>query len=57
LLLRRANKIYEAPRELIEKLDANSVEMKRSKVNGYAVEGKMFKEEPGNKEVNVMSPG
>jgi Fe-S oxidoreductase len=29
--LGRANKIYEAPRELIEKLDVELVEMKRSK--------------------------
>ena len=32
--LGRANEIYEAPRDLIEKLDAALVEMKRSKRNG-----------------------
>lgn len=55
--LGRANNEYEAPRALIEKLDAELVEMKRSKANGLccgAGGAQMFKEaEPGNKEVNV----
>lgn len=55
--LGRANGIYEAPRELLEKLDAELVELKRSKQNGLccgAGGAQMFKEaEPGNKEVNV----
>ncbi|MFM7234812.1 MAG: (Fe-S)-binding protein [Flavobacteriales bacterium] len=55
--LGRGNGEYEAPRVLIEKLDAELVEMKRSKANGLccgAGGAQMFKEaEPGNKEVNV----
>ena len=55
--LGRANNIYEAPRELIEKLDAELVEMKRSRRNGLccgAGGAQMFKEpEPGKKDVNV----
>lgn len=55
--LGRANKIYEAPRDLIEKLDAELVEMKRSKANGLccgAGGAQMFKDaEPGNKEINI----
>jgi Fe-S oxidoreductase len=55
--LGRANNIYEAPRELIEKLDAELVEMKRSRRNGLccgAGGAQMFKEpEKGNKDVNV----
>ncbi len=55
--LGRANDVYEAPRELIEKLDAELVEMKRCKTNGLccgAGGAQMFKEaEPGNKEINV----
>ncbi|MES2485599.1 MAG: (Fe-S)-binding protein [Bacteroidota bacterium] len=55
--LGRANNIYEAPRELIEKLDAELVEMKRSRSNGLccgAGGAQMFKEpEKGNKDVNV----
>jgi Fe-S oxidoreductase len=55
--LGRGNGVYEAPRQLIEKLDAALVEMKRSKANGLccgAGGAQMFKEaEPGNKEVNV----
>ena len=55
--LGRANDIYEAPRELIEKLDAELVEMKRCKTNGLccgAGGAQMFKEaEKGNKEINV----
>ncbi|UYW02229.1 (Fe-S)-binding protein [Flavobacterium agricola] len=55
--LGRANSIYEAPRDLIEKLDAELVEMKRSRANGLccgAGGAQMFKEpEPGNREVNM----
>lgn len=55
--LGRANNVYEAPRELIEKLDAELVEMKRSKKNGLccgAGGAQMFKEpEKGNKDINV----
>ena len=55
--LGRANNVYEAPRDLIMKLDAEFVEMKRSKKNGLccgAGEAQMWKDaEPGNKEVNV----
>ena len=55
--LGRANNVYEAPRELIEKLDVELVEMKRSRANGLccgAGGAQMFKDaEPGNKEVNI----
>ncbi|MEM7162876.1 MAG: (Fe-S)-binding protein [Bacteroidota bacterium] len=55
--LGRANDEYEAPRDLIQKLDAELVEMKRCKSKGFccgAGGAQMFKEaEPGNKEVNV----
>jgi Fe-S oxidoreductase len=55
--LGRANNVYEAPRELIEKLDVELVEMKRSKANGLccgAGGAQMFKEpEPGSKDINV----
>jgi Fe-S oxidoreductase len=55
--LGRGNGEYEAPRQLIEKLDAELVEMKRCKTNGLccgAGGAQMFKEaEKGNKEVNV----
>jgi heterodisulfide reductase subunit D len=55
--LGRANGIYEAPREVLEQLDAELVEMKRSKANGLccgAGGAQMFKEaEKGNKEVNI----
>ena len=55
--LGRANNVYEAPRELILKLDAELVEMKRSKANGLccgAGGAQMFKDaESGNKEVNI----
>lgn len=55
--LGRANEVYEAPRELIEKLDAELVEMKRCKSNGLccgAGGAQMFKEaEKGNKEINI----
>ncbi|MBG15649.1 MAG: CoB--CoM heterodisulfide reductase [Crocinitomicaceae bacterium] len=55
--LGRANEEYEAPRELLQKLDAELVEMKRSKSKGLccgAGGAQMFKEaEKGDKEVNV----
>lgn len=55
--LGRGNNTYEAPRELIEKLDAELVEMKRIKKNGFccgAGGAQMFKEpEKGDKDVNV----
>jgi Fe-S oxidoreductase len=55
--LGRANDEYEAPRELLEKLDAELVEMKRCKTKGLccgAGGAQMFKEaEKGNKEINV----
>ncbi|SFT40651.1 Cysteine-rich domain-containing protein [Lishizhenia tianjinensis] len=55
--LGRANDVYEAPRELLQKLDAELVEMKRCKTNGLccgAGGAQMFKEaEKGNKEVNI----
>lgn len=55
--LGRGNNVYEAPRELLTKLDGELVEMKRSRANGLccgAGGAQMFKEaEPGNKEVNV----
>lgn len=55
--LGRANDIYEAPRAIIEALDADLVEMKRSKAKGLccgAGGGQMFKEpEHGNKDINI----
>src|SRR5690554_4150554 len=55
--LGRANGVYEAPRDLIRKLDAELLEMKRSKKNGLccgAGGAQMFKEpEKGNKDINV----
>ena len=55
--LGRANSIYEAPRDLIDKLDAELVEMKRSKANGLccgAGGAQMFKDaEAGDKEINI----
>lgn len=55
--LGRANDVYEAPRQLIEKLDAELVEMKRCKTKGLccgAGGAQMFKEaEKGNKEINI----
>jgi len=54
--LGRANGIYEAPREVIEALDADLVEMRRSKRNGLccgAGGAQMFKEaEAGRLEIN-----
>jgi Fe-S oxidoreductase len=55
--LGRANKVYEAPRDLIKKLDAELVEMKNCKSKGLccgAGGAQMFKEpEKGNKDVNI----
>lgn len=55
--LGRANNIYEAPREVLEALDAELVEMKRSKSKGLccgAGGAQMWKEpEPGKKDINV----
>lgn len=55
--LGRANNIYEAPRNIMQKLDAELVEMKRSKANGLccgAGGAQMFKEaEKGTKEINI----
>jgi Fe-S oxidoreductase len=55
--LGRANSVYEAPRDLIQKLDAELLEMKRSRENGLccgAGGAQMFKDaEAGNKEINV----
>ncbi|MDG1147647.1 MAG: (Fe-S)-binding protein [Crocinitomicaceae bacterium] len=55
--LGRANDVYEAPRELIERLDSELVEMKRCKTKGLccgAGGAQMFKEaEKGSKEINI----
>lgn len=55
--LGRANNVFEAPRDLIEKLDSELVEMKRCKTKGLccgAGGAQMFKEaEKGDKEVNI----
>jgi Fe-S oxidoreductase len=55
--LGRANEEYEAPRAVIELLDANLVELKRSRANGLccgAGGAQMFKEdEKGNKRINT----
>ena len=55
--LGRANGVYEAPRRLIEALDAQLVEMKRSRSKGLccgAGGAQMFKEpEPGSKDINI----
>ena len=55
--LGRGNDIYEAPRSVIENLDANLAEMKRSRQNGLccgAGGAQMFKEpEKGNRDINV----
>jgi heterodisulfide reductase subunit D len=55
--LGRANNEYEAPRQIIQKLDAELAEMKRSRAKGLccgAGGAQMFKEaEKGEKEVNV----
>jgi len=55
--LGRANNIYEAPREVLQALDADLVEMKRCRTTGLccgAGGAQMFKEpEKGNKDINV----
>lgn len=55
--LGRANNIYEAPRDLIRRLDAELVEMKRCKKQGLccgAGGAQMFKEpEKGDKDINI----
>ena len=55
--LGRANDVYEAPRSVLENLDAELAEMKRAKSKGLccgAGGAQMFKEaEKGNKEINV----
>lgn len=55
--LGRANNEYEAPRDLLRKLEVELVEMRKCKSNGLccgAGGGQMFKEpEPGNKDVNI----
>jgi Fe-S oxidoreductase len=55
--LGRANNIYEAPRDVLAALDADLVEMKRSKANGLccgAGGAQMWKEpEPGKKDINI----
>lgn len=55
--LGRANGEYEAPRELLEKLEVELVEMKRCKTQGLccgAGGAQMFKEpEKGNKDINI----
>lgn len=55
--LGRGNDVYEAPRDLIQKLDAALHEMKRSRANGLccgAGGAQMFKEpEAGEKDINI----
>jgi heterodisulfide reductase subunit D len=55
--LGRANDIYEAPRKVLEALDAELIEMKRCKSKGLccgAGGAQMFKEEePGTKRINI----
>ncbi|MBE7172720.1 MAG: (Fe-S)-binding protein [Williamsia sp.] len=55
--LGRANNIYEAPRKVLESLDAELVEMKRCRVNGFccgAGGSQMFKEEEkGDTRINL----
>lgn len=55
--LGRANNVYEAPRAVLEALDADLVEMKRCRTAGLccgAGGGQMFKEpEKGTKDINV----
>ena len=56
--LGRANKVYNAPRELLQKLDADLVEMKSCKARALccgAGGAQMFKEaEKGDKDINVL---
>ncbi|HYC86725.1 MAG TPA: (Fe-S)-binding protein [Chryseosolibacter sp.] len=55
--LGRANNIYEAPRAILEALDMDLAEMKRSRAKGLccgAGGAQMFKEpEPGHKDINI----
>ncbi|WP_461303141.1 (Fe-S)-binding protein [Aureisphaera sp.] len=55
--LGRANNEYEAPRELLQKLEVELIEMKRCKTRGLccgAGGAQMFKEpEKGNKDINI----
>lgn len=55
--LGRSNNIYEAPRKILEQLDAELVEMKRCRTKGLccgAGGAQMFKEdEPGEKRINM----
>lgn len=55
--LGRANNVYEAPREVLEALDADLVEMKRCRTTGLccgAGGAQMFKDaETGKKEINI----
>lgn len=55
--LGRANNVYEAPRSVLEALDADLVEMKRCRTTGLccgAGGAQMFKEpEKGNKDINI----
>jgi Fe-S oxidoreductase len=55
--LGRANGVYEAPREILQQLDADLVEMKRCKTTGLccgAGGAQMFKEpEKGDKDINI----
>ena len=55
--LGRANGIYEAPREVLQSLDADLVELKRCRTNGLccgAGGAQMFKEdEPGDSRINT----
>ncbi len=59
--LGRANGVYEAPREIIRKIDAELVEMKNCKERGLccgAGGAQMFKEsEKGDQEVNIKRTG
>ena len=59
--LGRANDVYEAPRQVIQKLDILLGEMKRSRANGLccgAGGAQMFKEpEKGGKDINIERTG
>lgn len=56
--LGRANSVYDAPRDVLKKTNANLVEMKRSRGTALccgAGGAQMFKDaEPGNKEINIL---
>ncbi len=55
--LGRSNDVYDAPREVLQVLDAELIEMKRCRTKGLccgAGGGQMFKEpEAGNKDINI----